>query len=157
MIVHARVKDAEVAAHVRVLDAANSGKAEAQSGESVPLSAGQHRIEVQLSDASVLVDMPTQTLDVALEPGKQTEVNADFPWSKIQLNVLVNGHSQNGVQVKLLQDERVVAQLKSGDSPVGISPGKFEADVFIKGTTIRVKGLLFTERATQVVPVRVQF
>jgi hypothetical protein len=94
---------------------------------------------------------------VFLEAGKTTQVEATFPWAKVQLNVLVRGKSQPGVLVKLLRNGEVVAQMKGGAKPVAITPGKYEADVMLKGTTIRVKGLFFPDGATQTVPVRVQF
>jgi hypothetical protein len=58
--------------------------------------------------------------------------------------------------VKLIRGGAVVAELKSGESPQTISPGKYEADVLLRGRTIHVTGLNFMESAEQTVPVRAQ-
>jgi hypothetical protein len=155
--VRALVAGQVVPVHIRVFDETGKVAMEAESGAPIALRAGSHRIELQISDAAALADKPKQTREVFLEPGKTTLVEATFPWAKVQLNVLVGGRSQAGVPVKLLRNGEVVAQMKGGAKPAAITPGKYEADVLLKGTTIRVKGLLFPEGATQTVPVRVQF
>jgi hypothetical protein len=157
MNVRALVAGQAVPAHVRVLDGSGKVLTEAESGTVISLSAGKHRIELQISDAASLADTPTQAREVFLEAGKTTQVDATFPWAKVQLNVLVAGRSQGGVPVKLIRNGQVVAQMKAGAKPAAISPGRYEADVLLRGTTIRVKGLMFPEGATQTVPVRVQF
>lgn len=147
-----------VAARIRVFDETGKVASEADSGTLIALRAGSHKIELQISDPAALADTPKQTREVFLEPGKTTQVEATFPWAKVTLNVVVSGRTQNGVPVKLLRNGAVVAEMKSGAKPAAITPGKYEADVMLKGsTTIRVKGLLFPEGATQTVPVRVQF
>jgi hypothetical protein len=157
MNVRALVAGQVVAARVRVLDEAGKIASEGESGTPIALRAGSHKIELQISDAASLADTPKQIREVFLESGKTTQVEATFPWAKVTLNVLVGGRSQNGIPVKLLRNGAVVAEMKSGAKPAAITPGKYEADVLMKGTTIRVKGLLFPEGATQTVPVRVQF
>jgi hypothetical protein len=155
--VRATVAGQVVPVRVRVLDESGKVASEGESGTPIALRAGSHKIELQISDASALADTPKQVREVFLEPGKTAEVEASFPWAKVTLNVLVGGRSQKGVPVKLLRNGAVVAEMKSGAKPAAITPGKYEADVLMKGTTIRVKGLLFPEGATQTVPVRVQF
>jgi hypothetical protein len=155
--VRALVAGQVVPAHIRVFDESGKVAMEAESGAPIALRAGSHRIELQISDAAALADRPKQTREVFLEAGKTTLVEATFAWAKVQLNVLVGGRSQKGVPVKLLRNGEVVAEMKGGAKPAAITPGRYEADVMLKGTTIRVKGLLFPEGATQTVPVRVQF
>ena len=104
-----------------------------------------------------MADRPKQTREVFLKPGEDARVEATFPWARVQLNVLVGGRSQAGVPVKLLRDGEVVAELKGGAKHTAITPGKYEADVLLRGATIRVTGLLFPESATQTVPVRVKY
>jgi hypothetical protein len=145
-----------VPAHIRIFDASGNVASEAESGTPISLRAGSHRIELQVSDAASMADTPKQGREIFLEAGKTIEVEATFPWAKIQLNVMVHGRSQPGVVVKLLRNGQVVAEMKGGAKPTAITPGKYEADVMLKGMTIRVKGLMFLEGATQTVPVRVQ-
>jgi hypothetical protein len=70
--------------------------------------------------------------------------------------VLVGGRSQGSVPVRLLRNGETVAELKSGTTPQAISPGKYEADVMLRGRTIHVTGLVILEGAEQTVPVRAQ-
>lgn len=155
--VRALVAGQVVPAKVRVLDSAGAVQAEAASGTPITLKSGSHRLELTISDPAAMADTPTQVREVFVEPGKPSTVDATFPWARVQLNVLVGGRSQSGVPVKLLRNGEVVAEMKGGAKPAAITPGKYEADVMLKGTVIRVKGLLFPEGATQTVPVRVQF
>jgi hypothetical protein len=157
MLLRATVDGKPVAAHVRVLDAKGGSVAEGPTGSPLELRAGTYRAEISIDAAEALADRPTQTRELFIQPGKQTEIEASFPWSKIQLNVLVSGHAHNGATIKLIRNGAVVAEMKSGAKPALISPGKYEADVVLQGTTIRVKGLLFPENGAQTVPVRVQF
>jgi hypothetical protein len=77
--------------------------------------------------------------------------------TNVQLDVRVNGRSQPGAIVQLLRNGELVAELKSGAPPAPITPGRYEADVLLKGAKIRVKGLQFPEGGTQTVPVNVRF
>jgi hypothetical protein len=158
VLVRALVNGRAVAAHVRVLDANGGAAIEAVAGDApLELLAGTYRAEVTVDDAAVLADRPTQSLAVFVPPGKQTLIEATFPWSKIQLNVIAQGRSFNGTTVRLMRGGVVVAEMKSGAQPALISPGKYEADVLLHGATIHVKGLLFPENGAQTVPVHVQF
>ena len=154
----ALVNGQAVAAHVRVLDANGGVAIEGVAGaEPLEVYAGTYRAEVTIDDAAVLADRPTQSLAVFIPPGKQTLIEATFPWSKIQLNVIAQGRSFNGTTVRLMRGGSVVAEIKSGAAPALVSPGKYEADVLLHGATIHVKGLLFPENGAQTMPVHVQF
>ena len=59
-------------------------------------------------------------------------------------------------EIKLIRNGNVVAQVKSGAPAFLVSPGNYEADVPVRGKTVRVKGLVFFEGTEQVVPVRAQ-
>jgi hypothetical protein len=158
VLVRAIVNGRTVAAHVRVLDANGGIVIEGVAGDApLELRAGTYRAEVTIDDAAVLADRPTQSLAVFVPPGKQTLIEATFPWSKIQLNVIARGLSANGTTVRLMRGGVVVAEVKSGAQAVLISPGKYEADVLLHGATIHVQGLLFPENGAQIVPVHVQY
>ncbi|MET0384686.1 MAG: hypothetical protein ABW321_01945 [Polyangiales bacterium] len=154
LVVRAEVDGRAVNARARV--AAADRVLEVTTGENIDLEPGTYQVEVSISDPSVLADKPTQRLGVFVESSQEASAVASFPWAKVQLNVLVGGRSQPGAQVKLLRGGQVVAELKSGAAHQLISPGKYEADVLLRGSTIRVKGLVFLESATQSVPVRAQ-
>lgn len=153
-VITAKVNGQPVAARVKVLD--GSSKLEASAGESISLPAGTQRISVTIADAQALLDKPTQNLSVFIEPGKSTPVEVTFRWAKVRLDVLVGGRSQGKVPVKLFRGGEAVAELQSGSAPQAISPGKYEADVLLRGRTIHVTGLVFLEGAEQTVPVRAQ-
>jgi hypothetical protein len=144
------------AATVRVLDERGERQAEASSGMPITLPAGNYKLEVAITDAAIMADKPTQQRELRLEPGQTLQVEANMAWAKVQLDVRVNGRSQPGARVQLLRAGEVVAEMKSGAAPVPISPGRYEADVLLKGAKIHVTGLQFPEAATQTVPVNVR-
>lgn len=125
-------------------------------GQEFSAAAGTRQIEVTLAEDNVIVDKPTLHLDVPVEKDKLTKFNAVFPWAKVQLNLLVRGKEQAPTPIKLVRKGEVVAEVKSGSPAFLVSPGNYEADVPVRGKTVRVKGLVFFEGTEQVVPVRVQ-
>jgi hypothetical protein len=145
-----------IQANVLVLDEQGEHKAEATTGAPITVPAGSYKLEIAITDAAVMVDKPTQVRELRLEPGQSPRVEARFSWAKVQLDVQINGRSQPGATVQLLRNGEVVAQMKSGARPVAITPGRYEADVLLKGAKIRVTGLLFPDSATQTVPVNVR-
>lgn len=152
--VQAQVNEQSVPAHVRFVD--SSRQLEAETGESVQLQSGTQHIEVSITDPALIVDKPTQRLQVFVEPGQPASAVATFPWAKVQLNLLMGGRSQSGTPIRLLRNDKVVAEVKSGAPACVITPGKYEADVLLPGRTIRVRGLVILEGAVQTVPVRAQ-
>jgi hypothetical protein len=155
-LVRAEVAGHAVAAHVRLLSASGEVVAEGESGATIDAPSGSYRVEAQVSDAATLIDKPMQTREIELVPGKRNTVALELAWAKIQLVVTVNGKPDPGAKVRLLRRGAVVAELQSGADFVGISPGRYDAEVVLKGSTIKVEGLLFPEGATQTVPVAVQ-
>jgi hypothetical protein len=153
----ARVDESTVPATVRILDEAGEVTREAASGEPISLPAGDYRVEISITDPKALADKPTQARQLLVQPGENPPIEARFRWAKVTLNVLVGGRAQPGAKVTLLRDGEPVAEMKSGAPPAAITPGRYEADVQLKGSIIRVKGLQFPEGATQTVPVRVQY
>ena len=123
-------------------------------GQELSAEVGTRHIEVTLDDDSTLIDRPTLQLEVPVEARKTSNVEAVFPWAKVQLNVLAHGAVQPPTNVKLIRKGEVVAEVKSSGPAFLVSPGNYEADVQLKGKTVRVKGLVFFEGTEQVVPVR---
>ncbi|HKU37501.1 MAG TPA: hypothetical protein VJR89_05120 [Polyangiales bacterium] len=156
LLLRASVANQEVSAHVRVLNDAGEETAKAQSGEPINLPAGNYELEVSIVDPAVMADTPTQRRELVLQGGQNAQVEARFKWAKVTLDVRVNGRSQPGAKVQLIREDEVVAELKSGAAPTPITPGRYEADVLLKGAKIRVKGLQFPDSATQTVPVNVR-
>jgi hypothetical protein len=153
LLVKAKVAGQVVKAHARLVDGGHA--IEFEAGEPIETAAGMRRLEVALVDDSALIDQPTLQLDVVVEPYKETNVNAAFPWAKVQLNLLVHGRAQAATAIKLLRSGNVVAEAKSGQPSFLISPGTYEAEVAIHGKPVHVKGLAFFESSEQVVPVAV--
>lgn len=156
LVLTASVAGQNVPATVRVFDESGEKRADASTGEPINLPAGNYQLEVAITDANVMADRPTQKRELVLQGGQNAQVEARFKWAKVQLDVRINGRPQPGAKVQLLRDEEVVAEMKSGATPTPITPGKYEADVLLKGAKIRVKGLLFPDSATQTVPVNVR-
>lgn len=157
LLLTASVAGKNVPATVRVLDESGEQRAEGSSEQPISLAAGNYQLEVAITDASVMADRPTQKRELVLQGGQNANVEAHFKWAKVTLDVRINGRSQPGAKVQLLREEQVVAEMKSGAPPAAITPGRYEADVLLKGTTkIRVKGLQFPDAATQTVPVNVK-
>jgi hypothetical protein len=154
VVVTARVDGQPVAARIKVLEGAQG--LEGTTGDTISLPAGTQRISVTIADTQSLLDKPTQNMSVFIEPGKSTPVDVTFRWARVKLDVLVGGRSQGSVPVKLFRGGEPVAELKAGGAPQAITPGKYEADVMLKGRTIHVTGLVFLEGAEQTVPVRAQ-
>jgi hypothetical protein len=156
LILVASIAGKNVPATVRVTDASGEERAQGNSEEPITLPAGNYSLEVSIKDANVMADRPTQRRDLVLQGGQNAQVEARFKWAKVQLDVRINGRSQPGAKVQLLREDEVVAEMKSGAAPTPITPGKYEADVLLKGAKIRVKGLQFPDSATQTVPVNVR-
>jgi hypothetical protein len=155
VIVQSKINGKIVSAHARML-VGRDYAVEFEAGEEVSADAGAQKILVTLLDNSVLVDKPTLQLEVPIEPGKLSKVDAAFPWAKVQLNVLLHGSVQPPTAVKLIRNGEVVAEVKSGAPAFLVSPGNYEADIPVRGKTRRVKDLVFFESTEQIVPVRAQ-
>ena len=154
LVVQAEVAGKSIPAHAKLLD--EDRAVDFEMGEEISVEAGTRRIEVSLLDDKVLVDKPTQQLEVFVEPNKRAQVKAVFPWAKVQLNLLVNGRPQAASRVKLVRGGNTVAEVHTGAPLFQVSPGSYEADVPLRGKTVRVKGLVFFEGSEQVIPVRAQ-
>jgi hypothetical protein len=156
LLLTATIAGKAVPAVVRVLDSNGEKRAEASAGEPLTLPAGNYDLEVAITDPKVMADKPTQKRELVLQAGQNAQVEARFRWAKVTLDVKINGHSQPGAKVQLLREDEIVAEMKSGAPPTPITPGRYEADVLLKGAKIRVKGLQFPDSATQTVPVNVR-
>jgi hypothetical protein len=140
-------------ATVRLL-AGSTEAAGGASGQAMTVDSGDYTMEVQIADDS-LVDKPRQRRALTLLPGGNVTETVDFPWSKIQLKVRVNGALDQGAQVHLMRNGEKVVTLKSNAPHVPISPGRYQAVVKTRGAEIEVQQLMFPQGATQTVPVAV--
>jgi len=154
--IEAKVHGQAVPATIKIIDDGGQTVASGKSGEALNLKSGEYELHVTVSDASVLLDRPTQRRVLTLHAGDNAHETVEFPWAKIQLNVVINGTPAKSASVRLMRQGAEVGVLKSGADFVPISPGKYEAEVKAEGASIAVHGLMFPEGATQTVPVNVQ-
>lgn len=154
--VDATVRGKSVAADVRLIGADGAEAANGHSGEPISVQSGEYTLHVSVTDEAALLDKPMQRRPLTIQGGDSLKETVDFPWAMIQLNVRVNGKPDNGAIVELKRQGAVVGTLKSGADPVPISPGRYDAAVKTRGTTIPVQGLMFPQGATQSTPVNVQ-
>jgi len=152
VVVRAFVRDTPVSGRVRFLDAPRP--MEATTDETVQLEAGTQQVEVTLDANAGLLDKPSQRLQVFVAPQEQAIANAYFPWSKVSFTVFVQGRRQADVPIKLLRNSQVVAELRSGSQPQALSPGKYDAQVQLRGRTFNVDRLNLLEGATQNIPLQ---
>ena len=156
MTVEARVHGQSVPATVRVLGADGHEVGNGKAGERLSLDSGEYSLRIQISDASAMLDKPTQERPLTLHKGDDLHEVVDFPWAMVQLNVVINGQKESNAGVELRKQGELVGTIKSGAPPVAISPGRYEAQVKARGAKIDVKGMMFPAGATQSVPVNVQ-
>lgn len=152
--VTAQVRGEPIAATVR-LSGEDGNVVEGKAGERLSLQSGTYALEVSVTDASKLADKPTERRDVVIEAGADLTENVEFPWSKVQLNVKVNGTFDAKAVVRLIRQGAEVAKVPSGGDYIMLSPGRYKAEVQTRGTSIEVPELMFPEGATRDVPVSV--
>jgi hypothetical protein len=152
--VDAKVHGASVPAEVKLTGADGGVAASGKAGDALSVQPGDYELVVSITDSSVLLDEPSQRSALTVHAGDALHPVADFPWAKIQLNVVVNG-SPTKASVHLMRQGKEVGVLQSGADFAPISPGRYEAVVKTAGASIEVHGLMFPEGATQTVPVNV--
>lgn len=153
IVINAKCAGQSVAAHAH-MPIERGLVVDFEMGQEISAEAGTRHIEVTMTDDIILVDKPTIQLEVEVEPKKLSTVDLVIPWAKVQLNVLAHGTLQPPTAVKLLRRGELVAEVKSGGPAFLVTPGTYEAEVKLRGKTLRVKGLVFFEGTEQVVPVR---
>jgi hypothetical protein len=150
------VQGKSVPAKVRLLAADGSEAASGETGQALNVQSGEYTLEVEIVDDDALLDKPTQKRQLTVNAGDELNEKAEFPWSKVTLNVRVNGKLDRGAKVILLRDGQEVAKVKSGAPLAPISPGRYEAVVETRGAKIEVKGMLFPEGGSETMPVDVR-
>ena len=155
LAVDAQVKGKSVPAKVRLLTPDGSEAASGEAGQPLQVQSGQYTLEIEITDASALIDKPTQRRELVVNAGDELREKAEFPWSMVQLNVRVNGRLDRKAKVILLRNDKEVATVKSGAAPAPISPGRYEAVVEARGARIDVKGMLFPDGGSETMPVDV--
>lgn len=153
--VKATVKGMTAASTVRLLAEDGSAAAEGQGGDKLTVAAGTYTLEVQVTDETLLVDRPTKTSEVTLEAGRAIEQEVPFPWARIKLTVQVNGKPDSSALVRIFRKGAVAAEIRSGSDYVNVSPGRYKAQVKVRGAEIDVDEIMFPEGATREMPVPV--
>jgi hypothetical protein len=151
----ASVNRQPVPAHVRLIGADGETAAEGDVGAKLTVPSGTYTLEVTVTDAKALADKPTEKREVTLQAGGDTTEVVDFAWSKIKLNVRVNGNLDPKAIVVLLRKGAIVAEIQSASEHVMISPGRYGAQVKTRGAEIEVEEMMFPQGATRETPVNV--
>ena len=152
----AQVKGKSVPAKVRLLAADGREAVSGDAGQRLEVQSGTYTLEIEIRDASALIDKPTQRRELVVNAGDELREKAEFPWSMVQLNVRINGKLDKNAKVILLRDDKEVATVKSNAPPAPISPGRYEAIVEARGARIDVKGMLFPDSGSETMPVDVR-
>jgi hypothetical protein len=151
------VKGQAVSGRVKLVDASGQVAAEGSTGQTMRVPSGSYTAEVQVTDEGVLIDKPTQTLEMELVPGTEVKEKVIFPWCRVRLNVRVRGNLDRNARVKLMRHGTVVAEIKSASDYVPISPGHYAAEVTSRKTVTRLDDVMLPEGATRDVPIDVTF
>ncbi len=148
----------EVAGAVALVNEAGETAAEGNAGETFNVQSGFYRITATISDESVLIDTPTKTEETEIPAGEAQTVSVEFPRARVRLRVTRNGRRLRRPEVTLYRQgsEEPSATFRVSDDHVSISPGRYEADVKLRGHEIRVRGLTFMDGATQNIPVNIE-
>jgi hypothetical protein len=158
LTVTAVVKGQAVSGRVKLTDAAGQVAAEGSTGQTMRVRPGSYTAEVQVTDASVLIDKPTQQMEMELMPGTQVNERVIFPWCRVKLNVRVRGVLNRNATVKLMRHGAVVAEIKSASPEyVPISPGHYSAEVKSRKMVTTLDDVMLPEGATRDVPIDVTF
>ena len=153
--VEATVNGEALGAKVRLVGADGGLAAEGTAGQKLLVTSGSYSLEVEVTDAAKLVDTPTEKREITLAPGGDIVESVKFPFARITLNVRVNGTLNKSAVVRILRQGAQVAEFKSAADPVAISPGRYQAEVKVKGALIKVPELMFPQGATRAMPVSV--
>jgi hypothetical protein len=125
-------------------------------GQKLTVPSGVYTLEVAVTDEKALIDKPTEEREVTLIAGADSTETVDFPYSKIKLNVRVNGALDTKAVVRVMRKGAVVAEIRSAGEHVMISPGRYGAEVKARGAVIEIDELMFPQGATREMPVGVQ-
>jgi len=153
-----RVGTDDVEGTVALINEAGETVAEGNGGQTFNVQSGAYQVSATIADASVLIDTPTVTQDAQLTAGETQTVEVTFPRARILLNVTRGGRALRRPEVTLYRQgsEEPAASFRVGQNHVPISPGRYEADVKLRGHEIRVRGLTFMDGATQSIPVNIE-
>jgi len=153
------VDDAQARGRVRVLSASGQVEAQGQSGETFTVRSGPHTIEGSITDESVLIDKPTQTVEVDLAGGSEPQVETvEFARARVRLHVMRGRSEISGTQITLMREGTTdaVLTIRPRNQHIPISAGRYEADVKMGRDTVHVTGLQFAAGATQDIPINVR-
>jgi hypothetical protein len=153
-----KVGNDDAAATVSLVNEAGETAAEGPAGQAFTVQSGSYQVTATIGDASVLIDTPSQTQDAQLVPGEPQTVEVRFMRAMVHLAVTRNGRPIRHPEVTLFRQgsDEPAATFRVSNDHVPISPGRYEADVKIRGHEIRVSGLIFPDGATQNIPVNIE-
>jgi hypothetical protein len=148
----------EVQGSVALANEAGETAAEGNAGETFNVQSGFYQITATIADESVLIDTPTRTEETQIPAGDAQTIDVEFPRARVRLNVTRNGRPLRHPEITLFRQgsEEPSATFRVSDEHVPISPGRYEADVKLRGHEIRVRGLTFMDGATQNIPVNIE-
>lgn len=152
------VSDQEVGGPVRVLDSSGEVVAEGTSGDTFNVESGEYRVQGEVTDASILVDTPTQETTATVPAGGTTEARVDFPVSRIRIEVTRGGRPIARWRLTVRRQGMEAGdpvELEPSREHVPITPGRYDATLRFGGSEIEVNGLIFQGGATMTVPVNV--
>lgn len=149
----------DVGGTVRVLSASGEVVAEGRSGQTFTVDAGTYRIAGAVTDASVLVDTPTRESEDAatVTAGEQTEARVVHPVARVRLRVTRRGRPVGSWRAELQrQSGGDTIEIRATESHTPISPGRYDAVVFVGSERFEVSGVIFQGGSTMDVPVTIE-
>jgi len=156
LTVMAKVGRDTTSADVKVYDADGSVLAEGKAGQQLEVRSGDLTVEATVTDPKAIIDLPTQSQGVTLEPGQEATETVSFARSLVRVSVNIKGKLDPTAVVWLSKNGKVVAKLVSGAPDyVSISPGRYEAKVKSQRAEITVSDLTLNEGATHNIPLNV--
>ncbi|MFT3928434.1 MAG: hypothetical protein QM778_38250 [Myxococcales bacterium] len=156
LTVVAKVGRDTASANVKVMSEDGNVLAEGKAGQPLDVQSGDLLIEATITDPKAIIDLPTMTQSVTLEPGQEATENLSFARSLVRVTVTIKGKVNPTAVVSLTKDGKVVAKLVSGAPDyVSVSPGRYEAKVKSQRAEITVSDLTLNEGATHNIPLNV--
>ncbi len=156
LTVVAKIGTAAGSAHVKVLGEDGAVIAEGETGSAMTVQSGSLTVEASITDAAVMIDLPTVREEIDLAGGDSRTLEVHFPRAQVKVTVNVNGKLDNKATVTLLRHGAIVTTLTSGAPDfVSITPGRYSAKVKAKNAEIDVPDVVIPEDSARNVPLNV--
>lgn len=153
-----KVDGHEVPAEVALTDASGADVAHGAAGASFTVTSGTFNATAHITDASVIVNRPTQSagpFDVA--PGAEHVQTFELERAQVHLVVNQRGRPVRGARITLRRQnaQEDPIEVRAGDEQIPFLPGRYDATVRFGSQSIEVTGLMFMGGAVQNVPINV--